>query len=324
MEELAQVTDVLTIVFSYLKETEGFLTICNTCREWRSLYLNHFKLHDSHYSFHQMNVMRGSILNYVLKDESTNSEYGYCQSRETFLKQLMNTMELSLDHQNRTDLEDSETGFIGFIKGYVNNLFSSLIMDSFPQHIGNGRPIVKKIIVTGRSGVGKSTLLESQKYCVPVDNDKNYTIGVEFHNSIVVLTSDVTYKLQIWDAVGHGRFRTIMSAYCRGANLVLLCFSITDQESFRQLDSWIANINEYAATDIEMILVGLKSDLQEQRTVPYQEAKELANKLRIPYFEASGKEYINIVPLFVYATCLLYCKDQLKSIVDNRCITENI
>jgi Fe2+ transport system protein B len=43
---------------------------------------------------------------------------------------------------------------------------------------------------------------------------------------------------------------------------------------------------------------GNKVDLEQNREVPTQEAKALAEKLKIPFFETSAKERINLVEAF--------------------------
>merc|ERR1712083_1054609 len=46
-------------------------------------------------------------------------------------------------------------------------------------------------------------------------------------------------KLQIWDTAGQERFRTITTAYYRGAMGILLVYDITDEQSFLNIRNWI-------------------------------------------------------------------------------------
>lgn len=51
-------------------------------------------------------------------------------------------------------------------------------------------------------------------------------------------------KLQIWDTAGQERFRTLTTAYYRGAMGILLMYDVTSLESFNNLSYWLRNIQE--------------------------------------------------------------------------------
>lgn len=54
----------------------------------------------------------------------------------------------------------------------------------------------------------------------------------------------VPIKLQIWDTAGQERFRTLTTAYYRGAMGILLMYDVTSLESFNNLSYWLRNIQE--------------------------------------------------------------------------------
>jgi Ras-related protein Rab-8A len=68
-------------------------------------------------------------------------------------------------------------------------------------------------------------------------------------------------KLQIWDTAGQERFRTITTAYYRGAMGILLVYDVTDEQSFQNIRNWIRNIEQHAADNVDKILVGNKCDM---------------------------------------------------------------
>jgi len=46
-------------------------------------------------------------------------------------------------------------------------------------------------------------------------------------------------KLQMWDTAGQEKFRTITSAYYKGAQGIILVFDVTDRKSFDDVKNWI-------------------------------------------------------------------------------------
>ena len=76
-----------------------------------------------------------------------------------------------------------------------------------------------KLLLIGDSGVGKSCLLlrfSDDQFTASFIT----TIGIDFKVKTVDLEGK-RVKLQIWDTAGQERFRTITSAYYRGAMGVL-------------------------------------------------------------------------------------------------------
>lgn len=128
-----------------------------------------------------------------------------------------------------------------------------------------------KLLVLGDSNVGKTCIVH--RYC-----DERYydtyisTIGIDFKQKLINLDG-VPIKLQIWDTAGNAlspkrvvdtsiwlgfyaqfiifqfyagqeRFRTLTTAYYRGAMGILLMYDVTSLESYNNLSYWLRNIQE--------------------------------------------------------------------------------
>ena len=78
---------------------------------------------------------------------------------------------------------------------------------------------------------------------------------------------DHPFKVQIWDTAGQERFRTITQAYYRGAQGLVIAFSLVDRESFERLAYWFDSTTEATSSRCPKVLVGIKCDLVEQITV---------------------------------------------------------
>ena len=125
------------------------------------------------------------------------------------------------------------------------------------------------------------------------------TIGVDFRFRTVKMDKK-TVKLQIWDTAGQERFRTITSAYYRGADGIIMVFDVTNSESFEHVHDWLKEVNRYAAEGTVKLLVGNKCDKSAaDRTVEETRAKELASELGIPYIETSAKSAKNVEEAFL-------------------------
>ena len=53
-----------------------------------------------------------------------------------------------------------------------------------------------------------------------------------------VCLDDTTVKFEIWDTAGQERYRTITTAYYRGAMGFILMYDITNEESFNAVQDW--------------------------------------------------------------------------------------
>jgi Ras-related protein Rab-8A len=160
--------------------------------------------------------------------------------------------------------------------------------------------ITLKYLVVGDSGVGKTSLLV--RYCEDTfQSDYLSTIGVDFKiKRIEVDGSQVT--LNIWDTAGQERFRNITKSFYKGAHGIILTYSITDHNSFAHIESWIEQIREVGNSDTNMILVGSKADLEDDRKVTKKQGQQLADKYDLDFVETSAKDGENISKVFVSIT----------------------
>ncbi|KMZ71256.1 Ras-related protein Rab-8A [Zostera marina] len=154
-----------------------------------------------------------------------------------------------------------------------------------------------KLLLIGDSGVGKSCLLLRF-------SDGSFTtsfittIGIDFKIRTIELDGK-RIKLQIWDTAGQERFRTITTAYYRGAMGILLVYDVTDESSFNNIRNWIRNIEQHASDNVNKILVGNKADMDEsKRAVPTSKGQALADEYGIQFFETSAKTNLNVEQVF--------------------------
>ncbi|KAL4746197.1 hypothetical protein BDW72DRAFT_185441 [Aspergillus terricola var. indicus] len=153
-----------------------------------------------------------------------------------------------------------------------------------------------KLLLIGDSGVGKSCCLLrfSEDSFTP---SFITTIGIDFKIRTIELDGK-RVKLQIWDTAGQERFRTITTAYYRGAMGILLVYDVTDERSFQNIRTWFSNVEQHASEGVHKILIGNKCDWEEKRAVTTEQGQQLADELGIPFLEVSAKNNINIEKAF--------------------------
>ena len=124
------------------------------------------------------------------------------------------------------------------------------------------------------------------------------SIGVDFKTKQIDI-NDRLVKMQIWDTAGHEKFRIITTSYYKSAHAIILLYDITDKNSFSHIKNWMIDIDKFAKQGVLKVLVGNKTDLEDQRKIIKEEGESLAKKYGINFFEVSAKDNINIEQLFL-------------------------
>ena len=180
-----------------------------------------------------------------------------------------------------------------------------------------------KIILIGDSSVGKSclTLRAAKNNFV-----ENYTPTVGFEFFYVNLKiKENNIKLQIWDTCGQEKFRSLISNFYRNSSLVIIVYSINDEESFKHIDQWLNEIRTYTSPDIKVFLIGNKKDLVDSRKIKTETAKQFCDERGLDYFiETSAKKGDNVVFTFAYAANILLEESlKYKNISKKKTINDN-
>ncbi|GJW02263.1 Ras-related protein Rab11D, partial [Tanacetum coccineum] len=156
---------------------------------------------------------------------------------------------------------------------------------------------VFKVVLIGDSAVGKSQIL-ARFARNEFSLDSKATIGVEFQTRTLVIQHK-SVKAQIWDTAGQERYRAVTSAYYRGAVGAMLVYDITKRQTFDHIPRWLEELRNHADKNIVIILIGNKSDLEDQRAVPTEDAKEFAQKEGLFFLETSALESTNVEDAFL-------------------------
>jgi small GTP-binding protein len=149
-----------------------------------------------------------------------------------------------------------------------------------------------KMVIIGDTNVGKSNII-SRFVDNKFETNSKTTVGVELSVKTFKI-SDKVVKVNIWDTAGQERFKSITSAFYKGARGALIVYDSTNMSSFNSVEKWYNEIREFGDKNIISILVGNKCDLTEKRQVDKEQATNLSKNLKIPFLETSAADSTNV------------------------------
>ena len=142
-----------------------------------------------------------------------------------------------------------------------------------------------KVILLGDSNVGKSSIIDRLKSNT-FKASPSTTITLEHHNLIIKINSFIL-RMQIWDTAGQEKFDAIASTYYKSTDVVLFVYSIDSMNSFERINEWAKQVDDNIAKDEQQIriLIGNKTDLNNERVVSTEEGKDLAKQIGCVHFD---------------------------------------
>ena len=84
-------------------------------------------------------------------------------------------------------------------------------------------------------------------------------------------------------------------------------------DTFNNVKQWLEEIDRYASENVNILLVGNKSDLVDKKVVEQSVAKEFASSLGISFLETSTKDSTNVEETFL--TLARQIKERLNFIL---------
>ncbi|XP_049584743.1 ras-related protein Rab-20 [Syngnathus scovelli] len=121
-----------------------------------------------------------------------------------------------------------------------------------------------KVVLLGDMNVGKTSLLH--RYTERKFRDTISTVGGAFF-----LKQWGPYNVSIWDTAGREQFHGLGSMYCRGADVVILTYDVTNWQSLAELEERFLSLTDTANHECIYAVVGNKADLTDTKAQLYQE-----------------------------------------------------
>ncbi|XP_059366911.1 EF-hand calcium-binding domain-containing protein 4B [Carassius carassius] len=160
-----------------------------------------------------------------------------------------------------------------------------------------------KVILVGNSSVGKTALL--RRFCDGQFHSATAaTVGIDYSVRTLNL-GDSHVALQLWDTAGQERYRSITKQFFRKADGVVVIYDITMEDSFRSVRPWLASILEAVGDPIPVMLLGNKSDKDNEREVQTKEADMLAEETNLMFYECSAYTGANVLEAMIHLARVL-------------------
>ena len=150
--------------------------------------------------------------------------------------------------------------------------------------------IVKKVILTGHFGVGKSSLVKQfvhQKF----SDQYLTTIGVKIDKKIIDVDG-TQVKMMLWDIAGESNMLKIPQKYFAGAHGILYVFDASREETYENIQNDLFQINK-SLREIPFIILANKSDLLDSSLI-----EKLKAKIDLPFQLTSAKTGDNVEKSF--------------------------
>lgn len=156
--------------------------------------------------------------------------------------------------------------------------------------------MIFKIVIVGDSGVGKTNIL--LRYLKnEFDTQTKATVGVEFGTKKTRIENS-SIKAQIWDTAGQERYRSITSAYYKGAHGALVVYDITRKSSFDSVEKWLSDLKNNGEEKMVIMVIGNKCDMETSRAVPIEEGEGKAQRNGVAFLETSALNATNVEKAF--------------------------
>ena len=138
------------------------------------------------------------------------------------------------------------------------------------------------------------------------------TAGIDFKKKIIVI-NDKTVKITVFDTAGQERFRNISRNLYKNADGIILVYDVTDTKSKESVFDWLNLIKKNLENlDIDIILIGNKIDLADERKVTKDDGEIISKQLNYQIIETSAKTGKNVNEAFMIIIKKIFNKNSLK------------
>jgi small GTP-binding protein len=154
---------------------------------------------------------------------------------------------------------------------------------------------IHKVPFIGDANVGKTSLIN--RYTTnEFSMAPTATVGVS-NVQIKATHGSSEFIINLWDTAGQESFRSLVPLYARGADVLVLAFSVASLETFHSLDQWFQQIRNELGINCPIVICGTKTDLRPWQ-VEIVSVKTWAKEHSCPLIFTSAESGDNVAELF--------------------------
>ncbi|CAF2928614.1 unnamed protein product [Rotaria sp. Silwood2] len=207
------------------------------------------------------------------------------------------------------------------IQGYYDRIISVKDIDTHGPPavvlVGNKIDLEKERVISRETGQALARRLNCAFLETSAKDRANITETMQFVQGIFLPKYDPTiedvykktveidekqYSLEILDTAGTEEFSAMRDLYVKNGQGFVLVYSITSQATFNDIQGYYDRIMRVKDTELHgippLILIGNKSDLEDERVVGREVGQALARKWKCTFLETSAKDHGNVNQIF--------------------------
>ena len=135
------------------------------------------------------------------------------------------------------------------------------------------------ILLLGDISVGKTSFIYNFIY------DK-FTMNEISSAELDLKTSDIiiehkNIRVQLWDTVGQEKYKSVATNLILRAQGIIIVYDITNKDSYKNIKIWLDLVKENCDKKVPILIVGNKTDLEAQRVIKKEDAKNFCKKKKL-------------------------------------------
>ena len=149
-----------------------------------------------------------------------------------------------------------------------------------------------QLLLLGDISVGKTSFIYHFLYN-KFESNEMPTKELDLKTSDLVIENK-NVRAQLWDTVGQEKYISITTNLILRVQGFIIVYDITNKDSYENVTKWINLVKEKCDKKVSILVVGNKTDLEEQRVIKKDEAKKWCKNNKYKFIETSCLNGSNI------------------------------